>query len=66
MLATELGRELGVPMRMANLTQAEMTDALNRGWGERDTRCFMLLQQERAGVSISVPAGKIEEVLKHG
>ena len=30
-LATDLGRELGVPMRIANLTYAEMTDALNRG-----------------------------------
>lgn len=66
MLATELGRELGVPMRVANLTAAEMTDALNRGWGERDTRCFMLLQEERAGVHISAPAEKIQEVLKRG
>jgi 3-hydroxyisobutyrate dehydrogenase len=65
-LATELGRELNVPMRIANLTYAEMTDALNRGWGERDSRCFMLLQEERAGVSIAVPAEKIKEVLDRG
>ena len=31
-LATELGRELGVPMRLANLAFAEMTEALNRCW----------------------------------
>ena len=37
-----------------------MTEALNRGWGDRDSRSPMLLQQERAGVSIEVP----EEVLK--
>ena len=66
MLATELGRELGVPMRIANLTFAEMTDALNRGWGDRDSRCFMLLQEERAGVHVSVPAEKIKEVLDRG
>jgi len=62
-LATELGREMGVPMRIANLTHAEMTEALGRGWGERDSRSFMLLQEERAGVDIAVPAGKIQEVL---
>ena len=63
-LATELGRELGVPMRIANLTYAEMTEGLNRGWGERDSRTPMLLQEERAGVEIKVPAEKIQEVLK--
>jgi 3-hydroxyisobutyrate dehydrogenase len=63
-LATELGRELGVPMRIANTTYAEMTEALNRGWGQRDSRVPMLLQEERAGVEIKVPAEKIEAVLK--
>ncbi len=62
-LATELAREIGVPMRIANLTHAEMTEALGRGWGERDSRSFMLLQEERAGVKIAVPASKIQEVL---
>src|SRR5688572_12403821 len=63
-LATELARELGVPMRIGALTHAEMTEALNRGWGERDSRSPMQLQEERAGVEIKVPAAKIEEVLK--
>ena len=63
-LATELGRELGVPMRVANLTYAEMTEALNRGWAARDSRVPMLLQEERAGVEIKVPAEAIQEVLK--
>ena len=53
-LANALGRELGMPMRMCNLAYAEMTEALNRGWGERDSRSVMLLQQERAGISIAV------------
>ena len=66
MLATELGRELNVPMRLANLTAAEMTDALSRGWGDRDTRCMMQLQEERAGVKLSVPAEKLKEVLDRG
>ena len=64
MLATELGREIGVPMRIAELTRAEMTEALNRGWEGRDSRVPMLLQEERAGVDIKVPAADIEAVLK--
>jgi 3-hydroxyisobutyrate dehydrogenase len=63
-LATELGREIGVPMRLGNLAHAEMTDALNRGWQGRDSRSYLLLQQERAGLEIRVPAEEIEAVLK--
>jgi 3-hydroxyisobutyrate dehydrogenase len=63
-LATELAREIGVPMRLANLTYAEMTEALNRGWEKRDSRSYLILQQERAGVSIKVPVEEIEAVLK--
>ena len=63
-LATELGRELGVPMRIANLAHAEMTEAVNRGWAKRDSRCAMLLQNERAGVEIKVAGEAITAVLK--
>ena len=63
-LATDLGRETGVPMRIANMALAEMTEALNRGWGNRDCRVPMLLQQERANVSIEVDRARIEQVLK--
>jgi 3-hydroxyisobutyrate dehydrogenase len=63
-LATEVARELGVPMRIAGLAHAEMTEALNRGWGQRDSRAFLLLQQERAGVDIRVPAEDIRAVIE--
>jgi 3-hydroxyisobutyrate dehydrogenase-like beta-hydroxyacid dehydrogenase len=62
-LANALGRELGVPMRMCNLTLAEMTEALARGWGGRDSRSVMLLQQERAGVEIAVDSERLSEAL---
>ncbi len=62
-LANALGRELGVPMRMCNLAYAEMTEAMARGWGGRDSRSVMLLQQERAGVEIAVDAERLREVL---
>jgi 3-hydroxyisobutyrate dehydrogenase-like beta-hydroxyacid dehydrogenase len=62
-LANALGRELGVPMRMCNLTLAEMTEALARGWGGRDSRSVMLLQQERAGVEVAVDPERLREAL---
>jgi 3-hydroxyisobutyrate dehydrogenase len=62
-LATALGRELQVPMPMANLALDELTTALNRGWGERDSRAAMLLQQERAGVHIAVDPERIRDAL---
>jgi len=68
-LAAELGRELEVPMPMAELALEELTGALNRGWGERDSRVAMLLQQERAGVQIAVEPERIRAVLdqdRHG
>ncbi|HKF73751.1 MAG TPA: NAD-binding protein, partial [Stellaceae bacterium] len=43
-LATALGRELGVPMRLCNMALEEMTEAMNRGWAGRDSRVAMLLQ----------------------
>jgi 3-hydroxyisobutyrate dehydrogenase-like beta-hydroxyacid dehydrogenase len=62
-LAVEVGREFDVPMRLANLTYAELTEALNRGWGQRDSRVAMLLQEERAGVDVQVPQEQIRHVL---
>ena len=63
-LATALGREHGVPMRVANLALAELTEALNRGWAERDSRVSMLLQEERAGVEIRVPEAALRAALE--
>ena len=51
-------------MRMANLALEELTEAMNRGWGERDSRVAMLLQEERAGVNIKVSKDRIAEVLR--
>jgi len=59
-LAVGVGREYDVPMRFANLALQELTEAINRGWGDRDSRVAMLLQEERAGVEVRVA----EEVLR--
>jgi 3-hydroxyisobutyrate dehydrogenase len=63
-LATQLGRELGVPMRVAELTLAEMTEALNRGWQGRDSRSSMLLELERAGVTVAVEPPRLAAALE--
>ena len=63
-IATDLGRRLGVPMPFAELALADVEIAVERGWGERDTRSVTLLPQERAGVGIKVDPAAIEEVLR--
>jgi len=51
-------------MRIANLALAELSEALNRGWGDRDSRSPMVLQQERAGIEVRVDAKRIAEALE--
>jgi 3-hydroxyisobutyrate dehydrogenase len=65
-LATQVGKELGVPMRLANLTLEEMTEALARGWEGRDSRSSMILQQERAGLNIKEDPADIAAILREG
>jgi 3-hydroxyisobutyrate dehydrogenase len=62
-LATTMGRELGVPMRFCQLTLEEMNEALNRGWGHRDSRVPMLLQVERAGVKIEADPAELQAIV---
>lgn len=62
-LATALGRELGLPMRMCELAHAEMTEAMGRGWAGRDSRIVMTLAQERAGIEVKVDPERLKEAL---
>jgi len=48
---------------VAQVAMKDFEEALARGWGDRDSRTPMLLQEERAGVSPRVPPGKLKEVL---
>ena len=58
-LATELGREYDVPMAVANIALQELTTAMNRGWGDKDSRVAMLLQEERSGgIEVRIPEQK--------
>jgi 3-hydroxyisobutyrate dehydrogenase len=63
-LATALGRELGVPMRICNLTYSEMLEACNRGWEGRDSRVVMVLEQERAGVNIAADPERVKQAVE--
>ena len=63
-LAVGVGREYDVPMRLAQLTLQEMTEAVNRGWGHRDSRVAMLLQEERAGVEVRVDEALLNALLE--
>src|SRR5215471_13318312 len=49
-LAVGLGREVGVPMRLVNMAYEELTEAMNRGWGTRNSSVHQLLQVERSGI----------------
>ncbi|MEX5710870.1 NAD(P)-dependent oxidoreductase [Parafrankia sp. FMc6] len=65
-LAIELADELGVPMHAARLVQEDFAEALERGWGGRDSQTPLLLQNERAGVEIKLSASEVQEVLDRG
>ena len=62
-LARELGRELGVPMKYADLALEDFSAALERGWGDLDSRSPMRLQNERAGVTVKVSAEDVKKTL---
>lgn len=63
-LAVAVGREFDVPMKLANTTLAELTEALNRGWAGRDSRVAMTLQEERAGVAVRVNPDDLRRALE--
>ena len=63
-LAMELAAEVGVPMRVGKIALEELSEAMRRGWGERDCRVAMTLQEERAAVSVRVPDAALKDALK--
>ncbi len=51
-LATDLGREYGVPMDLSNLIDQRHVEAMHRGWGQEDSDAVAKLQEEKAGVQL--------------
>ncbi len=64
MLATELARDLNVPMRFANLALGEYTEAMARNLADKDGRIAMTLALERVGVTVAEDPEAIEEILR--
>jgi len=62
-LGLELARQLGVPMKHAEVACQDFAAALDRGWGNRDSRSPMQIQNERAGVTIKVSAEDVKRTL---
>ena len=54
-LATDLGREYGVPMDLSNLVDQRHVEAMSRGWGSEDSDAVARLQEEKAGVQLRLP-----------
>ena len=55
-LATDLGREIAVPMPLAAAAEQALIECVNRGWGEKDMYAIFALQEERAKVQVRVGA----------
>jgi 3-hydroxyisobutyrate dehydrogenase-like beta-hydroxyacid dehydrogenase len=51
-LATEVGRELNVPMPLASLVEQDLLAALANGLGEKDSTAAVTIQEDRAAVKI--------------
>ena len=51
-LATDLGREYGIPMDLANLIDQRHVEAMHRGWGPEDSDAVARIQEEKAGVQL--------------
>ena len=53
-LATDLGRELGLPMGVSNIIDQLHVEALFRGWGSEDSDAVAKLQEEKAGIQLRI------------
>ncbi len=51
-LATELAREIDVPMPLANIVEQDLVEAVARGLGDKDSSVSFTLQEGRAGVKV--------------
>jgi 3-hydroxyisobutyrate dehydrogenase len=65
-LGLDLAKELGVPMKHTEAAFEDYVAALERGWGDRDSRSPMELQNERAGVTIKESAEDVQRTLERG
>jgi 3-hydroxyisobutyrate dehydrogenase len=65
-LALELAEQMDVPMKCAQAAYEDFQEALERGWGGRDSQAPMVLQNERAGVTVKISPEEVQEILDRG
>jgi 3-hydroxyisobutyrate dehydrogenase-like beta-hydroxyacid dehydrogenase len=51
-LATDLGREYGIPMELSNMVDQRHVEALLKGWGPEDSDAVAKLQEEKSGIQL--------------
>ena len=51
-LATDLGREYGIPMELSNLVDQRHVEALFRGYGAEDSDAVAKIQEEKSGIQL--------------
>ena len=51
-LATDLGREYGIPMELSNLVDQRHVEALFKGWGHEASDAVAKLQEEKSGIQL--------------
>jgi len=51
-LATDLGREYGIPMELSNMVDQRHVEAMFRGWGPEDSDAVAKIQEEKSGVQL--------------
>ena len=51
-LATDLGREYGIPMELSNMVDQRHVEAMFRGWGSEDSDAVARIQEEKSGVQL--------------
>ena len=56
-LATDLGRELGLPMEASNLLEQRYIEAIAKGFGSSDADAVALLYEERTGIRLRTQDG---------
>jgi 3-hydroxyisobutyrate dehydrogenase-like beta-hydroxyacid dehydrogenase len=65
-LATDLGRELNVPLPLANIAEQILVAAVNRGWGDKAAYTVTFqLQEEAAQVQIRADGVDPERAAKY-
>jgi 3-hydroxyisobutyrate dehydrogenase len=64
MLASEMARQLMMPLRIVDMAAAEMTEAVGRGLGDKDSSISLTLPAERAGVDLFIDREAIKDELQ--